>query len=288
MKLKLFKTLWGQKHSISDAVEQAVNQCFDGIEGPVPEDDFELKEYADILKKGKLEFIAEITTAGSYVPNRNASFQEHIDDFAKKLEHSLKLDPLFISCLGGCDAWPEEQSIAFFAKAMEFANQAGITVSFETHRGRSFFNPWVTDRIVSALPNIKLTCDYSHWCVVSESLIPTENDVFHRLAKHAYHIHARVGYEQGPQVPHPGAPEYTYALRAHQLWWETIWQEQYRTGRDFTTMTPEFGPDGYLHHEPYTNKPVADLWELNCWMALEEKQHFSNWLNQSFQRATNR
>ena len=33
------------------------------------------------------------------------------------------------------------------------------------------------------------------------------------------------------------------------------------------TFTPEFGPPGYMPTLPYTKQPVADLWELNAWMA---------------------
>ena len=32
-------------------------------------------------------------------------------------------------------------------------------------------------------------------------------------------------------------------------------------------MTPEFGPDGYLHTLPYKKAPVADLDNINRWMA---------------------
>jgi hypothetical protein len=38
---------------------------------------------------------------------------------------------------------------------------------------------------------------------------------------------------------------------------------------DTVTMTPEFGPDGYLHLLPFTRQPVAGLWELNVWMGGE-------------------
>jgi sugar phosphate isomerase/epimerase len=275
MQLQLFKTLWGHTGTREDAINEAVDAGFQGIEGPAPDTGVEAEQFKQQLNEAGLAYIAEITTAGTYVPERNASLQQHIDSFAEKLEHSLRLDPLFITCLGGCDAWPEQQNIDFFNETMSIASAAGITVSFETHRSRAFFNPWVTDRIVAQLPEIKLTCDFSHWCVVCERLMDTEIEVLQRLAPHAFHIHARVGYEQGPQVPHPGAPEYEYALRAHQSWWEIIWNEQAASARSTTTMTPEFGPDGYLHEQPYTREPVADLWQLNCWIAEEEREHFA-------------
>jgi len=249
-----------------------------GIEAPAPEKSKGRLELKLLLENHGMNYIAEITTAGSYVPDRHATLQQHLDSFELKLEASLDLDPLFITCLGGCDAWPESQSIEFFQRAIEMAQHYNTTVSFETHRGRSLFSPWVTQRIVNQIPEIKLTCDFSHWCVVCERLIDTEIDIIKLIAKNAHHIHARVGYDQGPQVPNPAAPEYATALQAHQRWWEIIWESQQRREYQVTTMTPEFGPDGYLHEAPFTRKPVADLWELNTWMANQETEHFNSYV----------
>jgi sugar phosphate isomerase/epimerase len=274
MKLQLFKTLWGHQGTLASAISEALEAGFHGLEGPAPANTAAIRELKTLLADSGLNYIAEITTAGSYVPDRHASIQQHIDSFAEKLDQSLPFNPLFITCLGGCDAWTDDMNITFFNAAMEMAQSAKITVSFETHRGRAFFNPWVTDRIVSQLPEIKLTCDFSHWCVVCERLLDSELEVLEKLYSHAHHIHARVGYDQGPQVPHPAAPEYEYALRAHQSWWEMIWQQQLHKKAQVTTMTPEFGPDGYLHELPFSGEPVAVLWDLNCWMASEERRHF--------------
>ena len=278
MKLKIFKTLWGFSGSYQSAIQQATTAGMHGIEGPAATDPKERLALNHLLTNQGLDYIAEITTAGSYVPERHASLQQHIDSFISKIEASLELDPLFITCLGGCDAWPESQSIEFFQQAMEIAQSYNITVSFETHRGRSLFNPWVTQRIVEQIPQIKLTCDFSHWCVVCERLIDTEIEIIKRIAQNAHHIHARIGYDQGPQVPNPAAPEYESALRAHQRWWEIIWKSQLQRQYSLSTVTPEFGPDGYLHEAPFTKEPVADLWELNTWMAKEETEHFNRFM----------
>jgi len=274
MEIKIFKTLWGFTGNYQYAIEQTIEAGMQGIEGPAPDNQKECIALRQLLNDHSLDYIAEITTAGSYVPDRQATLQQHIDSFRARLANSLELNPLFITCLGGCDAWPEPQSVEFFSRAMELASEAGVTVSFETHRGRSLFNPWVTQRIVEQIPDILLTCDFSHWCVVCERLMDSELDIIHQIANNAHHIHARVGYDQGPQVPNPAAPEYQQALLSHQNWWEMIWQSQQKRGYEVTTMTPEFGPDGYLHEAPFTREPVADLWELNTWMANEERKHF--------------
>ena len=276
MQLELFKTLWGfNGTSLDEAITQLLSANMHGLEGPAPEQIQQQKKMFELLVHNNISYIAEITTAGNYVPDRHATLQLHLDSLEIKLQHSAPLNPRFVTCLGGCDAWPEPQSIEFFQRAITLAEKYDLDISFETHRSRSLFNPWVTQRIVEQIPDIKLTVDFSHWCVVCERLMDTELDVIHAIANNVQHIHARVGYEQGPQVPDPRAPEYEYALRAHQSWWEVIWQSQIQQGLNFSTMTPEFGPDGYLHEQPFSKQPVANLWDLNQWMAIEETRHFS-------------
>jgi hypothetical protein len=48
-------------------------------------------------------------------------------------------------------------------------------------------------------------------------------------------------------------------------------------------MTPEFGPDGYLHCLPFTGVPVADLGQINNWMAQRQRCRFAAWREASTQ-----
>jgi hypothetical protein len=276
MPLQLFKTMWGFEGAFETACTMAEDAGFNGIEGRAPEHAEERVLWKTTLQKQGLSYIAEIVTGGGYVPQRHLSVAAHLDDVEKALRNSMDLSPRFATCIGGCDAWSEEESIRFFEEAMKLAEGYGIGICFETHRSRSLFNPWTTHRIVDALPQIALTADISHWCVVCERQMDSELDTITAIAPNVRHIHARVGYDQGPQVPHPGAPEYAYALRAHQQCWEVLFDAQHARGAE-TTMTPEFGPDGYLHTLPFTQAPVADLWTLNRWMADEERSHFEKY-----------
>ncbi|AJD49445.1 hypothetical protein S7S_15165 [Isoalcanivorax pacificus W11-5] len=276
MQLQLYKTLWGHTGSYADAVQQAQDAGFQGIECAVPAADADLDALARALDgpSGHLPWIAEICTAGSYVPERCATLVQHLDSLDDALRRCRVLAPVFVNCMGGCDAWPLARSLDFFRGAMALADKHGLTISFETHRGRSLFNPWRSMEILDALPDLKITCDFSHWCVVAERLMDSELEAIALAAEHAHHIHARVGYDQGPQVPHPAAPEYAEALASHQRCWEQVWAAQRRRGYHTTTLTPEFGPDGYLHQLPFTGAPVADLWQVNTWIAATERDHF--------------
>ena len=278
MQLLTFKTLWGHTGSIEEAAVLAKASNFSGLEAPAVSDNLShLQTLGQVLSDHSLDWVQEICTAGSYVPRRRASLTEHLEDLEAQLILGKPLKPRFANVMGGCDAWPVAQSVEFFKAAMEIADKHGVTCSFETHRGRSFYCPWNTVAVLEQIPDIKITCDFSHWVVVCERLMDSDWDAIEVAAQHAHHVHSRVGYDQGPQVPHPAAPEYAEALASHQRCWEAVWAAQMARGYQQTTMTPEFGPDGYLHHLPFTDAPIADLWDINSWIGLTEQNHFEQW-----------
>lgn len=283
--LQLFRTLWGWQGDYDVAAREAVEAGFDGLEGQVPEDPVRRAELQRALHDYGLAFIAEITTAGSYVPDRRASVEQHLASLSRGLANARDFNPRLVNCIGGCDAWPFSRSLRFFREAMQVAAQHELPISFETHRSRSLFNPWIAVDLARALPGIRYTFDFSHWCVVCERLLDSEPDALVELAPHAAHIHARIGYDQGPQVPDPRAPEYAEAVAAHQRWWEMLWTCMAARGDAQVPMTPEFGPDGYLHCLPYSGKPVADLWEINRWVAHTEREHYLDWTTRQRMRA---
>jgi sugar phosphate isomerase/epimerase len=281
MQLLLFRSLWTNGFQLNAALADCATGVFDGVEGPVPDEALERESFRQKLTAAGVPFLAEVctaTTLGIYVPERAATVAEHLESFERRITNSLECAPLFITSMAGCDAWPLAMNVDFFGGAMEIATRLGVEVSFEIHRARSMFNPWIARDILQQLPAMRLTCDYSHWCSVCERLIDSEPEVLALCASKARHIHARVGYDQGAQVPHPAAPEYDDALKAHERWWRQIWRELAKRETETVTMTPEFGPDGYLHTLPFTRTPVASLDSINTWMAKRQRQRFAKWL----------
>jgi hypothetical protein len=283
MELQIFKSIWAHNGNSVSAIAACAEHAFDGIEGQAPSNAREREEFKTRLADHNLAFIAEICTAGGYVPDRHATASEHFDSLLRQAEAALECNPLFLTIIAGCDAWNIEQSVEFFGQAIGLTNDLEITASFETHRSRSLFNPWTARDILRQLPELKLTCDFSHWCVVCERLIDTEPEIIALCAGRAHHVHARIGYAQGPQVAHPAAAEYREAVESHENWWTQIWRSQLARGMSFTTMTPEFGPDGYLHCLPFTGTPVSDLEQINSWMAQRQRHRFAEWLRDANQ-----
>lgn len=276
-KLETFRSLWGFQGTWEQAAREAQAAGFDGIEARMPSDDQERQAFAHFLHQNQLPYIGILFTSAPVLPRQSDSPEDHLDDLARQLQQIQELSPRFVNVLAGNDRWSLAQQVDFFGRAMEIGMSSGLTCVFETHRARSLFSPWITLELIKQLPDLRFTSDISHWVVTCERLLNDPCDDLTPFIERVHHIQARVGYDQGPQVPHPAAPEYAETLAFHQQHWAAIWEAQRNAGQQVTTLTPEFGVDGYLHHLPFTDAPVADLWQLNRWMADCERRHFTHW-----------
>lgn len=274
MQLEIFRTLWGYPGSTAQALAEAREAGFDGLEARLPLACLERAELGQLLGSTATPYICTLFTAHDVLPAQAATPAQHLADLAQKLAWAAELAPRCCNVLAGNDRWPIAQQVEFFGQALEVAAGSGLNVLFETHRGRSFYSPWVTLEVIRQLPALRFTSDISHWVVCCERLLDDPIDDLTPFIERVGHIQARVGYAQGPQVPHPGAPEFARELVFHQRHWQAVWACQRAQGQRLTTLTPEFGADGYLHCLPFTGMPVADLWPLNQWIARTERVHF--------------
>lgn len=273
MQLATFASAWSFG-TLERCYQQVASGAFDGVEGRCPARREERARVRQASERDWVPFIAEICTGGDYAPPSNVSAEAHLEDFRLQLEHALECGASQVTCLLGSDSWELSEAVDCFGRALELSNETKLPISFETHRGRPTFHPNATERLLKALPDLRLTCDLSHWCVVCERLLD-QPAVLDAVAPRTSHIHARVGYAQGPQVPDPRVPAYRNELRAHERWWTTMWRAAASGGAKRFTVTPEFGPDGYLHTDPHTQVPVANLEELNTWMSARVRRIFA-------------
>ena len=263
-------SLWGYAGDLEGAIQRARCYGFDGIEANLQHPVFSGLEPGAIqavLQQAGLALIVELVTGGGYVPALELGPEQHLAELEQLLAEAQALRPLRISVITGSDSWPLERQHRFLERAVRLAAGSAAPVSFETHRSRSLFNPWMIGPVLEEHPQLRLTADLSHWCCVSERLLEPELAPVQAMADRVDHIHARVGHAQGPSVGHPFAPECGEALAAHQRCWQLFVQRQRQRGHSPSTITPEFGPDGYLPLLPFTAAPVADLLAINTAMA---------------------
>jgi hypothetical protein len=277
MKLKLVRHLWGVEgtHGYAHYLPRWREAGYAAVEVSirfVPD----RTGFLRFLKESGWPWVPQVYSR-DFVPG--GSVREHLDSLRQQIEECLAHQPLFINAHSGSDAWSLAQAEDFYGATLALEQEFGVTLAHETHRLRYFGNPWTTYPILKRFPNLKLTCDFSHWVCVAERLLPDCGEIIQLAAQHCHHVHARVGFEEGPQVSDPRAPEWAQHLAVHEGWWRQIWDSQKQRGVTVSTLTPEFGPAPYLHLLPFTQAPVADLADICDWMARREKAGFEQHLS---------
>jgi hypothetical protein len=257
MELKIFKSLWGVPSITEESFSTYANIGYQGLEFKSLSA-VAYKKFGDWLKKYGLDFIAQVHTEG-------ISVEDHLYSFESLINTALTLHPLFINSQSGCDYWSFFDKCRFLETALKLEEKYKIKIAHETHRSRITYNPWDTTALIENFPEVHIGCDFSHWVNVCERLLTTESKQLDIVMHNCLHIHARTGYEQGPQVPDPRAPEYKTHLEVHEGWWMQIWNIQKKHGMRVSTICPEYGPPLYQHTIPFTNEPVADIQEISDW-----------------------
>jgi len=262
MKLQVFKALWGLEGSYEELLGKAAAAGYNGIETVLPPAGEE-ETFKRLLKQFGLSYIAQIFTEDDHQPI-----------FAERVERAIQFQPKLIVAHSAKDSMSEADQDRFYERALQVEQKWKIPIGHETHRGRAMFTPWTTARLLRKFPELRITADFSHWVNVCESHLEDQEEAVSLAIGRTIHVHGRIGYPEGPQVPHPASPYFQSELRQFTGWWQDIFRHQKENGQEIATFTAEFGPPGYMHTDPFTNKPVADLWEVNEWVTDLVKRKF--------------
>jgi len=197
--------------------------------------------------------------------------------FKAQVDEALKLSPVKINSHSGYDYFWRKEQEEFFTRAIEFERKVPIPVYHETHRKRILHSPWVARELVPQFKgDLKIVADLSHFLCVAETNTedPELCAVIEQLAPYVGHVHARVGYDHGPQVPDPRSAHWQSYVLGMEKWWKTIFQAQLAAGMEVCTATPEHGPPNYQVCEPGWQTPLADIWEVNTWIGKRVQKLF--------------
>ena len=206
-----------------------------------------------------LGLVAQILTDG-------ATPEEHVQSLERQFEVALRCKPLLVNTHAGRDIFSFEENCRVFERIIAMSRESGLPILVETHRGRPTYSAVETRRYLEALPALQLTADFSHWMVVHESSLEDQEENVALAIARSCHIHARVGHEEGPQVNDPRAPEWKGHVDRHVELWHRIVEARRAEGASMVTITPEFGPPGYMPTLPFTAQPVSDVWESNVYI----------------------
>ncbi|MGB3149183.1 MAG: sugar phosphate isomerase/epimerase [Maribacter sp.] len=264
--LQFFQTDWGREISWDAFCEKTKASGYHGIETWFPSD-----------TKSQTELKAALAKYGLKVgflngTNKSLPFLESLAAYTEHFKTLIAWNPAYINCHTGNDFFTFEQNKSFIDAANKIAKENNVPIYHETHRGRFSYNLPDTKKYIQAIPELKITLDISHWMVVHESLLEKQDTALEEVLNNSYHIHARVGHAESPQVNDPEAPEWKKAVDRHIDIWEKVIRKKWKT-QDVYTVTTEFGPADYMPTLPYTQVPVANQWKANTYMmqAIKER-----------------
>jgi sugar phosphate isomerase/epimerase len=269
-KLKVLATNWGFEGTIDAFCAKAKKEGYDGIENWWPDDKKEQDEMFAALKKYTLEVGFLYGAWQSNPAEHLAHFKKVMDVIAKQKVQA----PLYINLHSGRDYFSFDDNKKFIEYTNALAKDSGLLICHETHRGRMLYAAHITKDFIHKYPELKLTLDISHWCNVHESLLDDQSETVELALQRTEHIHARIGYAEGPQVNDPRAPEWDGTVKQHFAWWDKVVERKKKNGETMTFLT-EFGPPLYMPTLPYTLQPVGDQWAINVHMLQLLRKRYS-------------
>jgi sugar phosphate isomerase/epimerase len=270
MKIKFFCPQWGSKHlNFIDFVKQVKDSGYDGIEMSLPLESCEKEIILNTIKEHKLLHIAQ------HWETETTDFSAHKKEYRERITNLASSAPVLINSQTGKDFFTFEQNAELIAIANEIADQHGVKLVHETHRGKFSFAAHIVANFIKELPDLRIGFDVSHWCAVAESYLENQKENVELAISRADHIHARVGFPEGPQIPDPRVPEWQEAVNIHIGWWEKIVERNRNEGKELFTITSEFGPFPYMPILPFTQQPVTSQWDVNVYMMNMLRERFA-------------
>lgn len=257
MELLFAKSKWEMPEaSLDDFLRRSVNDGFDAVEVFLQPLETSAHEIRRRIADYGLRLVAHVISQGN-------TPVEHLESLRRQIDFAAQTEALFINCHSGRDIFTFAENYEIIDESDRRGEALGLWLTHETHRGRPTFNLPDTARYLDALPGMRLNADFSHWFCVHESDLSDQAENMAKAISRSWYIHARVGFEQGPQVPDPLAPEWLGTTAKFVALWQRILDARNADGMEILTITPEFGPPPYMPCEPYTRRPMADTWTVN-------------------------
>ncbi|MDB5054318.1 MAG: Xylose isomerase domain protein barrel [Bacilli bacterium] len=243
----------GREWTMEEKFAKIAEAGFTGILGGLPEPE-EAKLWRRLLDEYKFSF------GISVFPSRREDLVpllKQASDFGVNYVNSQIMDSFVIG----------DAAEALIRELVDAAAEQKIPYFVETHRGRVTQDLHRTVDYVAAIPDLRLTIDFSHYAVAGEMVndFDQADALFDRLLRRTSSIHGRISNGEqvqvsiGPDAEHPIVKAYT------KIWMKGMgyWLKQAGPG-DILPVLPELGPphyaittDGYgksLHE-------ISDRWQ---------------------------
>ena len=268
-KLLVFQSLWGMERlrseerelTLPEKIERIAAAGFDGVTDHFY-DRRHVAPLMALLRDHNLGIEGQV-------------FPRNVDELAPALEMAAEFGCHHITIQADVCPMTVAACVPILEGWQRMAEQAGVRVYVETHRGRMTNDLLFTMGLLDAFPALQFTVDLSHYVVAREINLPVRNDIeamITRILEHGWAMHGRVAGSHQVQLE-LSFPQHQAWFRQFENWWAAgfrSWRE--RAADDATlSFTCELGPAPYAITGA-DGRDQSDRWAEACLLRERIKQ----------------
>lgn len=272
--LEVFQSLWamtsrpadGSEMPLPQQFEQIVAGGFDGVD--IVFGDYPATELETLLRQHRL---ACTVTA----------FPESIEDLKPALELASRLDARHLNLIGKIYPFEIAEGADYVRGWMALCEQAGITLTIETHRDCVTTDLLYTLQLMQAVPEMKLCADLSHFVVAREfgwPITPLVQSQIETVLQRSHSFQGRVASREQIQLQ-IGFAQHREWYDLFAAWWNygfAQWRQRMPTDARLNFLC-ELGPREYAMTDA-NGCELSDRWQeallmktrvIDIWQRLE-------------------
>ena len=244
--------------TIEEKIANVKNAGFEHMECWIGDDDHGKKVREEMQKHG-------LHLALGHRPCR-------VEDTLQRVEDAKNWGAQWVLCQPASAYHSLEEVVAIVRAGAKAADEAGIRYFVETHRNNFTETIRQTLELIEAVPEIKITADFSHFAVVGEFYGWSGEGAIERMRpiiEKVAHVHGRISNGEQVQVDVGDGSDQSEGSPAgffKQIWVECFkaWRKTAQNG-DILPFSSELGPPRYAIVDT-KGKEISDRWEQSLVM----------------------
>lgn len=277
--LRIFQSFWATEARIPGVPEKSVGERFDrvraaGFDGlSLDLGAISLEEADAIVPHYARTGLRGLVTA----------FPRSIEDLRPAIRLAQRIDAPFVIVVGQVMPLTVADSVPVIEDWLALAQDEGMPIQFETHRGCITNDLFATLQLLDAVPAMRVSADLSHYVVDRELELPVPPEMdalFRRVLDRAESFQGRIATGQHVQVP-IAFPQHRGWVELFVRWWEAgfaRWRATHAAGEECVFLC-ELGPTEYAITGA-DGLELSDRWEeagqlaamaRACWEAAVPK-----------------
>ncbi|NCF62538.1 MAG: sugar phosphate isomerase/epimerase [Gammaproteobacteria bacterium] len=192
------------------------------------------------------------------------AFPARVEEMPRLLELANELGASLVNAIGQVMPLTVEEGVPVIRQWMRDAEQAGLSLLFETHRDCTLNDLYYALQLIEAVPEMRLCADLSHYVIDREMRIPLsdiDRDYMHRILERSDCFQGRVANREQIQVQ-IDFPQHQHWVEQFKSWWaEGIGMWRKRNQDDATLVfLCELGPPPYAMTDA-KQAELSDRWQ---------------------------